>query len=63
VPELVKALKKMNAGDKLVVCGGVIPQQDYDFLYKSGVSGIFGPGTKIPLAAQEVLKKLRESLK
>ncbi|KAI3659367.1 hypothetical protein MP638_001289 [Amoeboaphelidium occidentale] len=61
VPELIKALKALNAGDKMIVCGGVIPPQDYDFLYKAGVSSIFGPGTKIPLAAQEVLRKLRES--
>ncbi|KAI8622766.1 methylmalonyl-CoA mutase-domain-containing protein [Chytriomyces sp. MP71] len=59
VPELIAELKKLNAGDKLVVCGGVIPAQDYDFLYKAGVSCIFGPGTKIPLAAQEVVSKIR----
>ena len=45
VPALIAELKKMNADDKLVVCGGVIPHQDYDFLYKAGVSAIFGPGT------------------
>ncbi|KAJ3208422.1 hypothetical protein HDU82_002511 [Entophlyctis luteolus] len=55
VPQLVEELKKIGAGDKLVVCGGVIPAQDYDFLYHAGVSCIFGPGTKIPLAAQEVV--------
>ena len=60
VPELVKELKKLNASDKMIVCGGVIPHQDYDFLYKAGVSAIYGPGTKIPLAAQEVLQKLRK---
>ncbi|KAJ3352460.1 hypothetical protein HDU83_008010 [Entophlyctis luteolus] len=58
VPQLVEELKKIGAGDKLVVCGGVIPAQDYDFLYHAGVSCIFGPGTKIPLAAQEVVSKI-----
>lgn len=55
-------LKKLGAGDKLVVVGGVIPQQDYQFLYDQGVSCIFGPGTKIPLAAQEVVQKILASL-
>jgi methylmalonyl-CoA mutase len=57
VPELIEALKKIGRAD-IVVAGGVIPQQDYDFLYKSGVSFIFGPGTIITDAAKEVLKKL-----
>jgi methylmalonyl-CoA mutase len=61
VPELIASLKKAGARDKLVVCGGVIPHQDYDFLYKCGVSSIFGPGTKIPLAAQEILQKLNKN--
>lgn len=59
VPELIAELKKLNAGDKLVVCGGVIPPQDYDFLFKAGVSAVFGPGTKIPAAARSVLDKLK----
>jgi methylmalonyl-CoA mutase len=59
VPQLIEELKKLNASDKLVVVGGVIPPQDYDYLYKAGVSSIFGPGTKIPLAAQEILEKLK----
>ncbi|WP_449290174.1 methylmalonyl-CoA mutase [Ohtaekwangia kribbensis] len=58
VPELIEALKKIGRPDIMVVAGGVIPQQDYDFLYKSGVSFIFGPGTVITDAAKEVLKKL-----
>ena len=58
IPELVAALKKINREDIMVVAGGVIPSQDYDFLYKSGVSFIFGPGTVIAEAAQEILKKL-----
>ncbi|KAJ3318458.1 hypothetical protein HDU76_000822 [Blyttiomyces sp. JEL0837] len=59
VPELVKELKKLNVEDKIIVVGGVIPQQDYQFLYDAGVSCIFGPGTKIPLAAQEVIRKIK----
>ncbi|KAI8827782.1 methylmalonyl-CoA mutase-domain-containing protein [Chytriomyces cf. hyalinus JEL632] len=58
VPQLVAELKKVGAEDKLVVVGGVIPAQDYDFLYQAGVSCIFGPGTKIPLAAREVVSKI-----
>lgn len=58
IPELIEALKKINRDDIMVVAGGVIPAQDYDFLYKSGVSFIFGPGTVIADAAQEILKKL-----
>jgi methylmalonyl-CoA mutase len=45
----------------MVVAGGVIPQQDYDFLYEAGVFGIYGPGTKIAKAAQEILKLLIKS--
>ncbi|NPU92021.1 MAG: methylmalonyl-CoA mutase [Gammaproteobacteria bacterium] len=55
VPDLINALKAQDATDIIVVVGGVIPRQDYDFLYQSGVKGIFGPGTKIPLAARKVL--------
>gem|GEM_PF-131775 len=58
IPELITALKKINREDIMVVAGGVIPAQDYDFLNKSGVSFIFGPGTVIAEAAQEILKKL-----
>jgi len=55
VPELVKSLSKLGRPDVLIICGGVIPPQDYDFLYKAGASAIFGPGTKLPLAALEVV--------
>jgi len=55
VPAMLKRLREQNAGDIVVVCGGVIPKQDYDMLYKAGVSAIFGPGTHIPTAAGEVL--------
>jgi methylmalonyl-CoA mutase len=60
VPALIDALKKEGAGDILVVCGGVIPPQDYDFLKKAGVSAIFGPGTNIPAAAAEILGLIRQ---
>jgi methylmalonyl-CoA mutase len=60
VPLLVDALKAEGAENILVVVGGVIPPQDYDFLYRSGASAIFGPGTRIPKAASEVLELLRE---
>ncbi|KAI9197349.1 methylmalonyl-CoA mutase-domain-containing protein [Polychytrium aggregatum] len=59
VPQLVAELKKLGAEDKLVVVGGVIPQQDYEFLYSAGAACIFGPGTRIPLAAQEVIQKIK----
>jgi methylmalonyl-CoA mutase len=58
VPELIKALKKIGRGDIMVVAGGVIPKQDYDFLSKAGASFIFGPGTVITEAAKEILNKL-----
>ncbi len=59
VPQLIAELKAAGAGDVLVVCGGVIPAQDYDFLRAAGVSGIYGPGTNIPQAAAEILGLLR----
>ncbi|HTK79562.1 MAG TPA: methylmalonyl-CoA mutase [Rhizomicrobium sp.] len=59
VPELMQALKKQNAGDILVVVGGVIPAQDYAFLERAGVAAIFGPGTNIPEAARKVLMLIR----
>ncbi|WP_422368789.1 methylmalonyl-CoA mutase [Pelagibius sp.] len=55
VPQLIEALKTQGADDIIVVCGGVIPPQDYDFLMKSGVSAIYGPGSNIPHAASEIL--------
>ncbi|MDZ4093954.1 MAG: cobalamin-dependent protein, partial [Paracoccaceae bacterium] len=58
-PKLVQALKAAGAGDILVVCGGVIPQQDYRFLYDHGVKAIFGPGTNIPEAAKDILTLIR----
>ncbi|MEZ5769550.1 MAG: methylmalonyl-CoA mutase [Paracoccaceae bacterium] len=58
-PKLIEALKAQGADDILVICGGVIPQQDYEFLKKAGVSAIFGPGTNIPDAAREILGLIR----
>jgi methylmalonyl-CoA mutase len=60
-PKLVQALKDAGAEDIIVICGGVIPQQDYQFLYDAGVKAIFGPGTNIPNAAQDILQILRDS--
>jgi methylmalonyl-CoA mutase len=62
IPELINELKKRGAEDILVVCGGVIPAQDYDFLYDVGVAAIFGPGTSIPDAASSVIDKASEQL-
>ncbi len=59
VPLLAEALRKQGADDILIVCGGVIPAQDYDALYKAGASAIFGPGTNIPAAAAQVLELIR----
>ena len=58
-PRLIEALKERDAGDIIVICGGVIPQQDYEFLQRAGVKAIFGPGTNIPDAAQDILKLIR----
>jgi methylmalonyl-CoA mutase len=55
VPALVEALRAQGGGDILVICGGVIPPQDYDMLHQAGVSAIYGPGTNIPAAASEIL--------
>jgi methylmalonyl-CoA mutase len=60
VPQLIKALKDEGGEDILVVCGGVIPPQDYDQLLSQGVAAVYGPGTNIPKAAAEMLKLIRE---
>tara|TARA_R110000787_G_scaffold63679_11_gene144177 strand:+ start:278818 stop:280968 length:2151 start_codon:yes stop_codon:yes gene_type:complete len=60
VPALIDALKEQGADDIMVVCGGVIPQQDYQFLYDKGVTAIYGPGTNIPTAAAEILHHLSD---
>lgn len=61
VPALIEELKKQGADDIIVVAGGVIPKQDYDYLWESGVKGIFGPGTKIPVSARAVLDAINEA--
>jgi methylmalonyl-CoA mutase len=60
VPELINELKKLGREDIMVIAGGVIPPNDYDFLFDAGVSAVFGPGTVIAKAAQEILEKLME---
>jgi methylmalonyl-CoA mutase len=62
VPQVIDELKKLGRDDIMVIVGGVIPAQDYDFLYKSGVAGIFGPGTSISVAATKILEALMETL-
>ena len=61
IPQVIEELKKQGRSDIMVVAGGVIPAQDYDFLYKAGVFGVFGPGTKISTAAQSILNVPIES--
>ncbi len=60
VPATIKALEELGRGDIMVIVGGVIPHQDYDFLYEQGVAGVFGPGTKIAVAARQILAVLME---
>ncbi|WP_172296968.1 methylmalonyl-CoA mutase [Pseudoruegeria sp. HB172150] len=62
-PKLIEALQAQGAGDIIVICGGVIPHQDYDFLKKAGVKAIFGPGTNIPEAAKDILRLISEARK
>ncbi len=62
LPQLVEELRSVGREDILVVVGGVIPAQDYEYLYEHGAAAIFGPGTVIPVAAQKVLEALNESL-
>ncbi len=56
--ELIEELKKLGREDIIVIAGGVIPAQDYDFLYKSGVAAIFGPGTSVAKAAVTIMEIL-----
>ena len=60
-PKLIEALKAQGAEEIIVICGGVIPQQDYDFLKSAGVKAIFGPGTNIPEAAEDILRLIGEA--
>ncbi|TFZ08535.1 methylmalonyl-CoA mutase [Ramlibacter humi] len=61
VPAIIEELKKQGADDIIVFVGGVIPQQDYGFLYEAGVKGIYGPGTPIPASAKDVLEQIRKA--
>ncbi|MDI1244880.1 MAG: methylmalonyl-CoA mutase [Rhodoferax sp.] len=63
VPAIIAELKKQGADDIIVFVGGVVPRQDYDFLYQSGVKGIYGPGTPIPVSAKDVLAQIKAALK
>ena len=58
VPQVIAELKELGREDIMVIAGGVIPKQDYDFLFEAGVIGVFGPGTKIATAAIDILNKL-----
>ena len=62
VPAIIAELKKQGADDIIVFVGGVIPRQDYDFLYEAGVKGIYGPGTPIPASAKDVLEQIKKAL-
>ena len=62
VPAIIAELKKQGADDIIVFVGGVIPKQDYEFLYASGVKGIYGPGTPIPVSARDVLKHIEQAV-
>jgi methylmalonyl-CoA mutase len=61
VPAIIAALKAQGAEDIIVFVGGVVPAQDYDFLYAAGVKGIYGPGTPIPVSAKDVLEQIRKA--
>ena len=61
IPQLIESLHQLGRDDIMVIAGGVIPARDHDFLYQAGVSGIFGPGTVISTAAQEILKKMMDA--
>jgi methylmalonyl-CoA mutase len=61
VPAIVRALREQGANDIIVFVGGVIPQQDYAFLYEAGVKGIYGPGTPIPDSARDVLNQIKRA--
>jgi methylmalonyl-CoA mutase len=62
VPAIIAELKKQGADDIIVFVGGVIPRQDYDFLYAAGVKGVYGPGTPIPVSAKDVLEQIKKAL-
>ncbi|RPI45119.1 MAG: methylmalonyl-CoA mutase, partial [Bacteroidetes bacterium] len=61
IPEVIRELKKLGREDIMVIAGGVIPAQDYAFLYKAGVVAIFGPGSSVTEAGRKILEILLES--
>lgn len=61
VPAIIASLKEQGADDIIVFVGGVVPAQDYDYLYEAGVKGIYGPGTPIPASAKDVLEQIRKA--
>ncbi|WP_029461756.1 methylmalonyl-CoA mutase [Serpentinimonas barnesii] len=63
VPAIIEELKRQGADDIIVFVGGVIPRQDYEFLYQAGVKGIYGPGTPIPASAKDVLEQIKKALR
>jgi len=62
VPELIAELEKLGREDIIIIVGGVIPAQDYDFLYDAGAVAIFGPGTVIPVSAQKIIEEIYKRL-
>ena len=62
VPAILEELKKQGADDIIVFVGGVIPRQDYEFLYEAGVKGVYGPGTPIPASAKDVLEQIKKAI-
>ena len=62
-PLMIEALAERGGGDKIVICGGVIPQKDYEFLYQSGIAAIFGPGTNIAKAALDLARLVKEQIR
>ena len=62
VPATIDALAALGREDIMVIVGGVIPHQDYEFLYEKGVAGVFGPGTKIAMAAKQILQVLLDEI-
>jgi methylmalonyl-CoA mutase len=62
VPAIIEELKKQGGDGIIVFVGGVIPRQDYDFLYQAGVKGIYGPGTPIPVSAKDVLQHIQAAM-
>jgi len=63
VPAIIESLKAQGGEDIVVFVGGVVPQQDYQFLFNAGVKGIYGPGTPVPASAKDVLEQIKAHLK